>query len=104
MTKTRAASIASAFALAATLGMTASIWNPITRAYDRLEQGLQGQVVDDTAHVYDTEAITQEMGDALAEGEYKGIADAWSFPWETCRISTNHTWVFCPNGLEVEVG
>ena len=99
----------SAFALAATLGMTASIWNPITRAYDRLEQGMTSQVVNDAATPDPLPMtpywvpVSQELGDALAEGEYEGIADAWTYDWERCLVHIDDTTIItCPGGIRIE--
>lgn len=111
MTKTRAALIATTFALAATLGMTASIWNPITRAYDRMTQELTThteQVANDAATPDPMPTpywvpVNSELADALAEGEYEGIADAWTYDWSRCLVHIDDTTIItCPGGIRIE--
>lgn len=112
MTKTRAALIATTFALAATLGMTASIWNPITRAYDRMTQELTThteQVANDAATpdpapIPYWEPVDSELADALAEGEYPQIADAWTYDWERCLAHYAPTTIIsCPGNITITI-
>lgn len=75
----RRTAIALAFILALILGMTAGIWNPITRAYDQMTTSWesathQGQRVDDSAHPMtaqecDEQGLPSALCDAIAEGE-----------------------------------
>lgn len=92
----RRTAIALAFILALILGMTAGIWNPITRAYDQMEKGFAthsmiteddpewdcttmgnricGEGVDDSAHPMTAEEcdamrLDSALCDAIAEGE-----------------------------------
>lgn len=75
----RAKALTLAFIIAFVLGMTATIWNPITRAYDEMTTSWdrathQGQQVDDSAHPMTAEEcdamrLDSALCDAIAEGE-----------------------------------
>lgn len=75
----RAKALTIAFIIAFVLGMTATIWNPITRAYDEMTTPWesathQGQRVDDSAHPMTAEEcdamrLDSALCDAIAEGE-----------------------------------
>lgn len=111
MTKNmRPALIATAFAAALVLGMTASIWNPITRAYDRMTQ----EMTNPTSAPIDAatpdpmtpywEAVDSELADALAEGEYPQIADAWTYDWTRCLAHYAPTTIIsCPGNITITI-
>jgi hypothetical protein len=113
--------IALAFTAALVAGMTASIWNPVTRAYDDMTRSfdsIAGQAVDDAATPDAPEVLTEEdpgwncltMGNRLCGAPYRPVdselADALSegeegsdYPWETCLVAVGDTTiVVCPDG------
>lgn len=53
------------------------------------------------------EPVTQELGDALAEGEYEGVQDAVAYDWEACAVAhltvarDSQTVIVCEDGLVV---
>ena len=99
----RAALAILAGATAITLGMTASTWNPYTRAVDRkIAIEIQSPAPAGMDHAPILlggywDQVPMELGDALAEG---GSADATTRDWESCQVHWDRDWtaVRCPDG------
>jgi hypothetical protein len=97
----RTAIAALAVATALTLGMTASTWNPYTRA-------VEAQASPTLTSPYPEGPILlggywapveQGLADSLAEG---GAPDATTRDWESCRVHLDYawSWVVCPDGYQ----
>jgi hypothetical protein len=102
-TARRAAITGLAIASALILGMTATTWNPYTRALDaQVEQTISSPAPAGMDHApillggYWDE-VPMELGDALAEG---GSPDATDRDWEACQVHWDADWtaVRCPDG------
>jgi hypothetical protein len=98
----RTAIAALAVATALTLGMTASTWNPYTRAVDNATAERMEPAPEPTPLSYPVmltvwEPVSQELGDALAEG---GAPDATTRDWESCEVKydPDATLLRCPDG------
>ncbi len=105
--RTIALAVAS-IATAGVLGMTASSWNPYTRAIDSLS--MPAPIPEPTTIAQLDPAmqeapirlggywdrVEQELGDSLAEG---AAPDADTRDWESCRVHFDYawTWVQCPD-------
>jgi hypothetical protein len=99
----RAAIAGLTIATGLTLGMTASTWNPYTRAVDAQ---VMPQESIDPPHAEGPillsgywEWVNTPLADSLAEG---GAPDATTRDWEACKVHYDYawTWVVCPDGYE----